>query len=114
MSDNKPEDGNGEEDVKETPRKKDRWDKASIILKPVGGLLTALAIVFLGFLTQGWLEQTQKKNRDSQLYTELMSKREGSENTLRAAMFEKILGILTHPEKPKPTGMRQMRTGSRG
>jgi hypothetical protein len=103
MSDNKPEDGNGGEDVKETPKKKDRWDKASIILKPVGGLLTALAIVFLGFLTQGWLEQTQKKNRDSQLYTELMSKREDSENKLRATMFDKILGILTKPGEPKPT-----------
>ena len=27
---------------------RDRWDKADIILKPVGGLLTALAVAALG------------------------------------------------------------------
>ena len=33
------------------PKHRDAWDKAEIILKPIGGLLTALAVALLGYVT---------------------------------------------------------------
>jgi len=33
------------------PPKRDFWDKFAIVLQPVGGLLTAIAVAVLGFWT---------------------------------------------------------------
>ena len=30
------------------PKQKDAWDKFGVLLQPVGGLLTAMAVAFLG------------------------------------------------------------------
>jgi len=73
-----------------TAGQKDRWDKADIILKPVGGLLTALAIAILGFMGSKYLEQKQQTETGVRLYAELVSQREQSERSLRKDMFSTI------------------------
>ncbi len=75
-----------------TPDHKDRWDKLQIILAPVGGLLTAVAVASLGFIGSRALEQQQNTEAKLRLYSELMSKREESEATLRKEMFQSIIG----------------------
>ncbi|HEX9166748.1 MAG TPA: hypothetical protein VF862_12620 [Gemmatimonadales bacterium] len=74
------------------PDHKDRWDKLQIILAPVGGLLTAAAVASLGFIGSSALEQQQNAEAKLRLYSELMSKREESEATLRKEMFQSIIG----------------------
>ncbi len=71
---------------------KDRWDKAKVILEPVGGLLTAMAVAGLGYYGSKVLEQRQTLDSNTRLYSELMSKREESESALRKDMFNSIIG----------------------
>ncbi len=70
---------------------KDKWDKWDIVLKPVGGLITAIAIAVLGIIGSGVLEKKQKIDARTRLYVELMSKREASDTLLRKGMFDLIL-----------------------
>ena len=83
-------------------RERDVWDKAAIVLQPVGGLLTAIAVAVLGFLTSSWLRQREAREADfrermqtsetnARLYSELTSKREESESALRKDMFTSII-----------------------
>jgi hypothetical protein len=82
--------------------RRDGWDKAAIVLQPVGGLLTAVAVAVLGFWTSSWLrdreareaalrERMQTSETNSRLYSELTSKREESESALRKDMFTSII-----------------------
>ncbi|MGH7724481.1 MAG: hypothetical protein ACREOU_03555 [Candidatus Eiseniibacteriota bacterium] len=71
--------------------KRDVWDKVQIILQPVGGLLTALAIALLGVKSSEFLNRRQALETNSRLYSELMSKREESESALRKDMFQTII-----------------------
>jgi hypothetical protein len=81
---------------------RDSWDKAEIVLKPVGGLLTALAVAIVGFWTSSYLrdreskeselrERMQTTDTNARLYSELISKREESESALRKDMFKSII-----------------------
>ena len=81
---------------------RDGWDKAAIVLQPVGGLLTALAVAILGFWTSSYLraregreavlrERMQTSETNARLYSELTSKREESESALRKDMFTSII-----------------------
>jgi hypothetical protein len=70
---------------------KDFWDKLSIVLHPVGGLLTALAIAMFGFVTSNVINRRQAVETNTRLYSELMSKREESESALRKDMFVSII-----------------------
>ncbi|HTR02468.1 MAG TPA: hypothetical protein VMN82_04665 [Thermoanaerobaculia bacterium] len=81
---------------------RDGWDKAAIVLQPVGGLLTAIAVAVLGFWTSSWLrdreareaqlrERMQTSETNARLYSELTSKREESESALRKDMFTSII-----------------------
>src|SRR5512132_33591 len=81
---------------------RDAWEKADIILQPVGGLLTALAVAILGFWTSSFLrqrearesalrERMQTSETNARLYSELISKREESESALRKDMFTSII-----------------------
>lgn len=72
--------------------KKDGWEKAKVILEPVGGLLTAMAVAGLGYYGSKILESRQALDSNSRLYSELMSKREESESALRKDMFNSIIG----------------------
>jgi hypothetical protein len=77
--------------------KRDRWDKLSIILQPVGGLLTALAIAALGYFSSATINKRQAIETNTRLYSELMSKREESESALRKDMFVSIIGSFLRP-----------------
>ena len=88
---------------------KDRWDKWKIVLEPLGGLLTAVAVVFLTYYTSKQLEswhivednarakedtaraRWQENENNVRVYTELMGKREEAETGLRKAMFDSIM-----------------------
>ena len=84
------------------PPRRDTWDKAAIVLQPVGGLLTALAVAILGFWTSSYLRERERRDADlrermqtadtnARLYSELISRREESESALRKDMFTSII-----------------------
>ena len=75
-----------------TRPKRDRWDKLQILVQPLGGLFTALAIAMLGFKSSEFLNRRQAVETNARLYSELMSKREESESALRKDMFQTIIG----------------------
>ena len=90
------------EDSARRGRERDAWDKAEIILKPVGGLFTAIAVAVLGFWTSSYLrsreareaelrERLLTRETNSRLYSELTSRREESESALRKDMFKSII-----------------------
>ncbi len=83
------------------PRKKDKWEIAQVILEPVGGLLTALAVAFLGFYGSRVIERQQRFDSNFRLYSELMSKREDSESSLRKDMFKSIIDSFLKPGMEK-------------
>jgi hypothetical protein len=62
---------------------RDTWDKADVILKPVGGLLTALAVAWIGYSVN--LQQASDTN--VRLYAELLGRREEADTNLRREMF---------------------------
>lgn len=74
------------------PRQKDFWDRLQIVLSPVGGLLTAVAVASLGLFGSKTLERQQSSEAKLRLYSELMTRREESEATLRKEMFQSIIG----------------------
>jgi len=84
---------------------RDGWDKAAIILQPVGGLLAALAVAALGFFGSQFLERREASETRVRVYSELMSKREEAESALRKDMFlsiiESFLGPGTTPIESK-------------
>lgn len=77
---------------------KDFWDKIDIILKPVGGLFTALAVAALGYYGSALVERQQSMDARVRLYSELMSKREEAESALRKDMFVSIIQSFLSPE----------------
>ncbi|HZE89069.1 MAG TPA: hypothetical protein VE404_05945 [Verrucomicrobiae bacterium] len=82
----------------ETPDKpKDRWDKLAVILHPVGGLLTAVAVTAVGVMGSQVLNRRQALDTNARLYSELMSKREESESSLRKDMFVSIIQSFLKP-----------------
>ncbi len=84
--------------MNETPVKhRDLWDKLDILMRPVGGLLTAAAIALLGFITSSALNQRQTIDTNTRLYTELMSRREESESALRKDMCVSIINSFVNP-----------------
>src|SRR5678815_257324 len=70
---------------------KDRWDKIGILLQPLGGLLTATAVAYVGLMGSRVLEERQSSDSNSRLYSELMSQREVAESTLRKDVLGAIL-----------------------
>src|ERR1051326_27682 len=76
---------------------KDKWDKLAILLHPVGGLLTAVAVASLGLIGSRALDRQQNTEARLRLYSELMSRREESESNLRKEMFQSIIGSFFDP-----------------
>ena len=75
---------------------RDVWDKLHILVQPLGGLFTALAIGVLGFKSSEFLDRRQAIETNTRLYSELMSKREESESALRKDMFQTIIGSFVN------------------
>lgn len=86
---------------------KDAWDKWQIVLQPVGGLLTALAVVFLTWITSNHLNSWQERENNARVYTELMSKREEAETGLRKAMFDSIINAFLNSSKSSLPGQQR-------
>jgi hypothetical protein len=80
-----------------TANQKDRWDKASVLLKAAVGLFTAVAIAAIGFFSSSYLERQQRVEMRTRLYTELISKREEAESALRKDMFKSIIDSFLKP-----------------
>jgi hypothetical protein len=76
---------------------KDFWDKVAVILQPLGGLLTALAVATVGVVGSGVLERRQTADTNARLYSELMSRREEAESSLRKDMFVSIIQPFLQP-----------------
>lgn len=81
----------------EPEKHKDTWDKVQIMLAPMGGLLTAIAIAMFGFITSSKLDQRQALETNTRLYSELMSRREDSESALRKDMLVSIISSFLNP-----------------
>ncbi len=75
----------------EASKPKDGWDKLAVILQPVGGLLTAMAVAYVGLTGSRVLEERQSRDSNARLYSELMSRREEAESTLRKDVLGAIL-----------------------
>ena len=76
---------------------KDRWDKCGVLLHPIGGLLTALAVTFVGMRGSQMLEFRQSVDTNTRLYSELMSRREEAESSLRKDMLVSIIDSFLSP-----------------
>ena len=75
----------------DAPKQKDGWDKFGVLLQPMGGLLTAIAVAYVGLTGSRVLEDRQSRDSNARLYSELMSRREEAESTLRKDVLGAIL-----------------------
>lgn len=79
--------------------RKDLWDKLSSSSKFIGALAGILASVLIPYFIHSGAE----KNRKTQMYAEIMSKREKADTALRAEMFktllEKYLGDISEQDE---------------
>ena len=76
-------------------KSKGRWLEIFIS----SGLFTGIAIAFVGYITSGSLEKWKTNETRTQLYAELMGKREEAESALRKDMFTSIIGSFLSTEK---------------
>jgi len=83
----------------DAPKIKDFWDKVTIVLHPMGGLLTAIAVTFVGMKGSQVLDRRQSVDTNARLYSELMSRREEAESSLRKDMFVSIISSFLQPNR---------------
>jgi hypothetical protein len=76
---------------------KDLWDKAAVLLQPVGGGLAALAVAVVGLRGSQVLNDRQAAETNARLYSELMSRREEAESSLRKDMLVSIIQSFLRP-----------------
>jgi hypothetical protein len=87
------------EDNSEAPKKgKDYWDKVDIVLRPINGLLTALAVGLLGYYTSAALRQNDTQETNRRVYTELTAGREQADSALRKDMSLSVMQTFLRPE----------------
>ena len=77
---------------------KDYWDKVDIVLRPLNGLLTAVAVGLLGYFTSTIVRQQETRDSNERVYTQLMSSREQAESGLRKDMFLSIIQTFLRPD----------------
>jgi len=94
MTDEEKE-NNSKRNFSEPPTKKDWWDKANVFSK----IFAAVLIALFGLYGNRYLQQKQKLDNNIKLYTQLLSNKETSENSLRKDMFEQILTSFLKPSK---------------
>jgi hypothetical protein len=78
-------------------KQKDFWEKLQIVVQPLGGLLTACAVAYVGMTGSQMLERRQSVDTNARLYSELMSRREEAESSLRKDMFVSIISTFLKP-----------------
>jgi hypothetical protein len=82
-------------------KSKDAWDKADIVFKAVGAVLSAtatLAVVALGYLFTSRLEGQKSMDARVRIYSELMTKREEVSTTLRKEVFQFLVPTFLKSE----------------
>jgi hypothetical protein len=73
--------------MEERPKRRDIWEKISLVLQSSGGLLTAITVAIIGLIGSSYLKDrelaenatrldAQAYETNVRIYTELMSKRE--------------------------------------
>ena len=72
-------------------------DKLDVVLKLVSALGTAVVVALVGIFGSMFLAQRQEKETNLRLYTELMSKREEADTSLRKEMFNSIITNFLKP-----------------
>jgi len=77
---------------------RDAWDKLAVLLAPVGGLLTAISVAYVGVEGSKVIDRRQAAETNARLYSELMSRREESESSLRKDMFVSIISSFLQPQ----------------
>lgn len=78
---------------------KDVWDKIEILSRPIIASLTAAVIAIIGFVGQNTITALSSQEQNARLYTELLSRREEAESSLRKDMFKEIMsGFFTKIE----------------
>jgi hypothetical protein len=86
----------------ETEKKRDIWERVALIFQAGGGVITAVTVAVIGLIGSNYLKEreiadTQSRERmqaeesNVRVYTELMSKREEAESSLRKDMFVSII-----------------------
>lgn len=81
---------------------KDKWEKAESLSKVIGSVLIPVAIFVLGYWGNKYLQERQSLETKRQLYTQLMSRREESESSLRKDMFTSIVKSFIEPGSTTP------------
>ncbi len=79
------------------PPRRDKWDKLDLILKSIGSLGTAVVVALVGYFGSSFLADRQETETNLRLYTELMSKREEADTSLRKEMFNSIITNFLQP-----------------
>ena len=51
----------------EEPKRKDFWDKVAVLLHPMGGLLTAVAVTYVGMKGSRVLDRRQSVDTNARL-----------------------------------------------
>ena len=77
---------------------KDFWDKFDVVLRPINGLLTALAVGLLGYYTSNALRQNDIETTNQRVYTELTAGREQADSALRKDMSLSVMQTFLRPE----------------
>ncbi|TKJ41649.1 hypothetical protein CEE37_03520 [candidate division LCP-89 bacterium B3_LCP] len=90
---------------KEVRGKRDFWDKLSILSRPLGGILAAFVIALIGYMGSNYLNKQQQQDIQTRLYTELISKREQSESSLRQQMFSSIISMFVGDKRSHVEGL---------
>ena len=83
--------------MSDEPAQRDFWSKLQIILMPIGGLFTALAVAMVGIIGSGMIDRRQTADTNARLYSEIMSKREESETSLRKDMLVSVIQSYLQP-----------------
>ncbi len=78
---------------------KDFWDKVAIVVQPLGGLLIGIAVAGVGYMGSDALNRRQTLDTNARLYSELMSRREEAESSLRKDMFVSIIQTFLSPKE---------------
>ena len=71
---------------------KDFWDIFEIITRPMAAFLTAIIIAIISYFGQSIITELSLQEQNARLYTELLSRREDAESSLRKDMFKEIMG----------------------
>lgn len=81
----------GSKELSAAVKGKDLWDKIEVLSRPLGAVTAAVVVAIIGAYSTNYFENKQLIEANTQLYAEIMSRREQAESTLRKDMFKTII-----------------------